>query len=121
MNTQVTGCRDCPFYDTTGDEYGVYCHHPKRKFDVEVSISSETGGIKDLPVLESEKDYYDEETKRYNRLSFEEMKWEEKNRPWRSIHIINEPIMTDQSCRPTTPDWCPLKQESIRVHLKLSH
>lgn len=115
MNIKITGCIDCPLFDDNGNEYGTYCHHPKRLFDVEVSVTGDEkidgSCIKDLPVKDSEKDYYDKEAKRQNLLPFKELEKE----PWMSIHIINEPIENDENYNPITPDWCPLKIEQLII------
>jgi len=117
MECIVTGCIDCPLFDKTGSEYGTYCHHPKRVFEVEVSVMADEkkdgSRIKSILVLDSEKEYYVKELRRQNLLSRED----EKKEPWMSIHIINEPIEDDEKYNPITPDWCPLKKESITISL----
>lgn len=111
MDVLITGCIDCPLFDSTGSEYGVYCHHPKRPFDIEVSVSDNNGGIKNLPVLDNEKEYYEKECQRQRLLPIKELEKEE----WMSIHIINEPIEDDGNYNPITPDWCPIKKEKIII------
>jgi len=115
MELIVTGCVDCPFFDTTGSEYGVYCHHPKRKFSVDVCVSGDEkidgSCVKRIPVLESEYEYYDKEAHRRGLLSRKEL----EKLPWVSIHINNEPIKDDENYNPITPDWCPLFIEPITI------
>lgn len=115
MEVKVTGCIDCPLFDCTGDEYGEYCHHPKRKFSVDVHISNGDGGIKEIEVLENEYDLYDQEVKRLNRRTREERKLEENKKPWKGIAIDNEPIEQDENYNPITPVWCPLHSEPITI------
>lgn len=115
MERKVTGCIDCPLFDNAGSEYGVYCHHPKRKFTVEVSVSGDEkidgSCIKSIPVSESEYEYYENEAHRRNILP----KKEEEKLPWMSIDINNEPIEDDKNYNPITPDWCPLNSEPITI------
>lgn len=117
METKVTGCTDCPLFDATGMEYHVYCHHPKRKFDVEFTVLNDKGEHTKVPVLDSEKEYYDNEVKRWNLLSREDQDKEYIKTGWNSISIQNEPIEDDENYNPITPDWCPLKLEPITITL----
>ena len=72
MNTKVTGCRDCPFYnDGQRYEFAHYCNHPDSIQDV--------GYFKSEPEIKCER-------------------------------IDNETV-------PITPEWCPLKKESITIEL----
>ena len=118
MEHIVTGCKDCPLFDDNGDEYGTYCHHPKRKFSVDVSVSGDEkidgSCIKSILVSESEYEYYDNEVQRRRLLPIEE----EEKLPWMAIHINNEPIEDDENYNPITPDWCPLNKESITITKK---
>lgn len=117
MEHIVEGCSTCPLFDSTGMGYGIYCHHPKRKFEVEVSVSGDEkidgSCIKSLPILEGEKWDYEKEAQRRNLLPIKE----EEKLPWMAIHIINEPIEDDEDYNPITPDWCPLKQDPITIKL----
>lgn len=118
MVVQITGCIDCPFFDATGSEYGIYCHHPKRKFRIEVSVEGDEkidgSCIKKINVSEAEYEYYEKEAHRRSLLSIKE----EEGLPWMSINIINEPIDDDENYNPVTPDWCPLQTEPIQIKAK---
>lgn len=111
MNIKISGCVDCPLFDSTGSEYGIYCHHPKRPFDIEVSVSDNNGGIKNLPVLDNEKEYYEKEAHRQRLLPIRELEKE----TWMAINISNEPIESDENYNPITPNWCPLKSEPLTI------
>lgn len=118
MEQVVTGCLDCPLYDTTGTEYGIYCHHPKRPFEVNVHVTGDEkidgSCIKEILVLESEKEKYEMESHRRGLLSQQDLEKE----PWMSIRIINEPIDNDENYNPITPDWCPLNSEPLTITKK---
>lgn len=116
MTRIITGCIDCPLFDNNGVEYGTYCHHPKRKFDVTfTSLDGDRNFVYTEIRDEQEKINYDNEVKRYNTLSWEEMENERKGKPWTSICISEEPIEDDENRKPITPDWCPLKIEAITI------
>jgi len=115
MEYKVTGCIDCPLFDENGPEYGTYCHHPKRMFIVERSVSGDIekdgSSIKDVEVKPEEYEYWDKEAKRISLLPYDEI----EKMPWQSIAIINEPIKNDENSNPITPDWCPISNESITI------
>jgi hypothetical protein len=115
MEQVVTCCGDCPLFDDNGAEYGTYCHHPKRMFIVERSVSGDVekdgSCVKQVEVKPEEYEYWDTEAKRLSLLPNEEV----EKMPWQSIRIINEPIQNDENYNPITPDWCPLNKEPITI------
>lgn len=115
MNCEVTGCVGCPLFDSTGSEYGTYCHHPKRPFSVTVAVRGDEkidgSCIKHIEVLDSEKEFYEKEAKRRSLLP----RREKEKEPWMSIKIDNEPILDDDNFNPITPEWCPLNKEPITI------
>lgn len=118
MEHTVTACSDCPFYDSANGEYGAWCNHPHSPFDINVHVTGDEkidgSCIKEVVVLESEKEYYKKEAHRRSLLSTHDL---EKNETWMSIRIINTEIELDKNYNPITPDWCPLKKEPITITL----
>lgn len=100
MEHIVTGCVNCPFWDCTGEEYEVYCHHPK----VPVMIGTWDNSV----FTENTEIIGDERELLIKRLTDGE---EKINDLW----VENHPIQRDSGGEPITPDFCPLITEPITI------
>lgn len=107
MEIKVTGCRDCRFYLSQADRYLSGCGHPNKPIKIGYYVSGrfysfEEGvftkeELKEIPIL-----YKQQPT---NTLHYK----------GHSIWVEGFPIEEDANFRPITPDWCPLKKESITI------
>lgn len=116
MNVKVTGCKDCPLFNCTGSEYGIYCHHPERPVDVS-EWSGEPADFLDIELsaekLEELRIKYrkDGEGWIYITTKLERYPLPEKG----DLRIKECPIYNNEDYNPITPNWCPLNKESITI------
>lgn len=102
MEQIVKGCVDCPMWDCTGEEYEVYCHHPK----VPVMIGTWNDGVftENTEIIGNERG-----------LLIKQIEEEGAKNP---LWIENYRIQRDGKGEPITPDFCPLKKEPITISIK---
>lgn len=114
MEHTVTGCIDCPLYDSAQGEYNRWCHHPDRP--IRVLRYDGTPGVWNWPEAELPKEVFDTIRKEngFGLLDFLK-KYENDN----DVHLrIDEPGIEDDPedhYSPITPDWCPLNKEPITI------
>lgn len=104
MEYKVTGCIDCPLYDVTGTEYGMYCHHPNR---------SRLIGHYDNGEFYEHELSLEEREKIITAYDSDDKAWIENE--GEDIWVENAEIENDYNYDPITPDWCPLNSESITI------
>jgi len=119
MTKTITGCVNCPLYDGTGDEYELYCHHPDRPVDIKqyVGIVGRDNFIK--PELTQEE--YNKYRAGYFNGSgsvFDDRVQVVDGCTIGNVYVFEPKIEGDKNYNPITPDWCPLKKESITIEFE---
>lgn len=104
MNITVAGCMGCPLYDTTGSEYGKYCHHPNRAFKIGIYNN---GIFTESKMTDDEKEAFKAEYDKQNSATYNEF--------WLEDEPIESP--RNNNYEPVTPEWCPLKKEPITISI----
>ena len=116
MEQIVTGCKDCPLFDCTGSEYGIFCHHPQRP--AKILEYNGIAGIWQWPEANISNEEKEAITKQY-RIDGEShivrVKGESISYNPGDFIITEQEIEDDKNYDPITPDWCPLKKEPITI------
>jgi len=102
---ETAGCKNCPLYDGTGSEYGIWCHHPKRP---RLIGHYDNGEFHEHNMEEDARNVIIYEYDKSSDTSTIQIEGE-------SIWVENVPIEDDENNDPITPDWCPLHQQPITI------
>lgn len=105
MEQIVTGCYDCPFFDSADGEFDRWCNHPKRVFNVfeKVVVNGRLeakfceGELKDMLIAKH----------------FEEREQNMIYLDGNNYIVSNMPIKSEE--KENAPDWCPLNKEQITI------
>lgn len=114
----INGCVECPMYNNTGNEYGIWCQHPGRP----VCITQYDGIPGRSNFLETNLPEEEREAiRRQFRIDQEE--WIKRGEGDSIINAgdlcVDElPIYAKPpDYDPITPEWCPLKDSSLTIIL----
>ena len=115
MNHKITGCADCPLFDSAKGEYGRWCNHPNRKVLVQERIlvdsdKTASGKIYEMIPVDNEEKY-----KYFSGLLLNSpennIRVDDEGREY---FIQNEPIINYPDVG-YSPDWCPLNSELLMI------
>jgi hypothetical protein len=112
MEFKITGCIDCPLFDSTGAEYKQFCHHPQRPVGLDM-FDIDNGWDAVEPTQEEIKNF----TEAYlsgNMDTFYKMRDAASDKK-RAVRVLEPVIEDDEKYNPVTPVWCPLKKELLSI------
>ncbi len=117
MEHKTKGCIDCPLFDTTGSEYGVYCHHPERPPKIlEYNGISGITGWPEAKISDEERDAITKQYRVDGKTHIRRVKGNSIGYNPGDFVITEYKInKDDKDYDPITPDWCPLNKEPITI------
>lgn len=116
MEHIVAGCKDCPLFDSTGSEYGLYCHHPERPAKIlEYNGIPGISGWPEASIYKEEKEAITKQYRVDGQTHIVRVKGPSISYNPGDFVITEYEIEDDKDYNPVTPDWCPLNKEPIII------